>query len=58
MGVLVKYADASAVEAALDKGMQAYERTEQMYTKSEVDAMIQELTDRITALETPAETEE
>lgn len=58
MGALVKYADASAVEAALDKGVQAYERTEQMYTKSEVDAMMQELADRITVLETPAETEE
>jgi hypothetical protein len=58
MGALAKYADASAVEAALDKGAQAYERTEQMYTKSEVDAMIQELANRITAIETPTETEE
>lgn len=58
MGALARYADASAVEAALDKGMQAHERTEQMYTKSEVDAMMQELADRITALETPTGTEE
>ncbi len=58
MGALAKYADASAVETALDKGVQAYDRTEQMYTKAEVDAMIQELTDRITALEIPTETEE
>lgn len=53
-----KYADGAAVDAALDKGVQAYERTEQMYTKSEVDAMMQKLTDRITALETPTGTEE
>lgn len=53
-----KYADGAAVDAALDKGVQAYDRTEQMYTKTEVDAMMQELADRITALETPTETEE
>lgn len=53
-----KYADGAAVDEALDKGVQAYNRTEQMYTKTEVDAMMQELTDRITALETPTETEE
>lgn len=53
-----KYADGAAVDAALDKGVQAYERTGEMYTKSEVDAMIQELADRITASETPTETEE
>ena len=53
-----KYADGAAVDAALDKGMQAYDRTEQMYTKTEVDAMMQELADRITALETPTGTEE
>lgn len=47
-----KYADGAAVDAALDKGVQAYDRTEQMYTKTEVNAMIQELVDRITALET------
>lgn len=47
-----KYADGAAVDAALDKGVRAYERTEQMYTKSEVDAMMQGLVDRITALET------
>lgn len=53
-----KYADGAAVDAALDKGVQAYDRTEQMYTKTEVNAMIQELVDRITALETPTGTEE
>lgn len=53
-----KYADGAAVDAALDKGVRAYERTEQMYTKTEVDAMMQGLVDRITALETPTETEE
>lgn len=47
-----KYPDGAAVDEALDKGKTAYERTEEMYTKSEVDALIQELTDRITALET------
>lgn len=53
-----KYADGAAVDAALDKGVRAYERTEQMYTKTEVDAMMQELANRITALETPTGTEE
>lgn len=47
-----KYADGAAVDEALDKGKTAYERTEKMYTKTEVDAMMQELVDRITALET------
>lgn len=53
-----KYLTGKDVDEALDKGVQAYERTEQMYTKTEVDAMVQELTDRITALETPTGTEE
>ena len=53
-----KYADGAAVDAALDKGVQAYDRTEQMYTKTEVDAMMQALSDRITALGTPTGTEE
>ena len=53
-----KYLTGRDVDTALDKGVRAYERTEQMYTKTEVDAMIQELVDRITALETPTGTEE
>lgn len=53
-----KYLTGKDVDEALDKGIQAYNRTEQMYTKTEVDAMMQELADRITALETPTETEE
>ena len=47
-----KYLTGRDVDTALDKGVRAYERTEQMYTKTEVDAMMQELVDRITALET------
>ena len=53
-----KYLTGKDVDEALDKGVQAYNRTEQMYTKTAVDAMMQELVDRITALETPTETEE
>lgn len=53
-----KYLTGKDVDEALDKGVRAYERTEQMYTKTEVDVMMQELADRITALETPTGTEE
>lgn len=49
-----KYPDGAAVDEALDKGKTAYERTEKMYTKSEVDALIAELTNRIAALEAAA----